>query len=85
MFIQSTSRGSDKTDVSQTERAVEDATGHVALCVAEEMFKCSGINELAGTHMPCLAKVLASLPLPENDQVSVVVVVVIVEHVNLHC
>ncbi|CAN0128576.1 unnamed protein product, partial [Ectocarpus sp. 8 AP-2014] len=45
-----------------------DATGHVALCITEELWTLSGIDgvsELAAS----LAKVLTSLPLPEDDQV----------------
>ncbi|CAB1120827.1 unnamed protein product [Ectocarpus sp. CCAP 1310/34] len=46
-----------------------DATGHVALCITEELWTLSGIDgvsELAAS----LAKVLTSLPLPEDDQVT---------------
>lgn len=51
-----------------TALSVEGASGHIALCIADELLICSGIEGLA-TTMLCLAKVLASLPLPENDQV----------------
>lgn len=40
----------------------------MALCVTEEMFTSSGIDGLSGMLMS-LAKVLSSLPLPEDDQV----------------
>lgn len=42
----------------------------MALCVADELYTCCGMDGLTDT-MLCLAKVLASLPLPEDDQVLV--------------
>lgn len=45
-----------------------DATGHVALCITEELWALSGMDGVSDLVVS-LAKVLASLPLPEDDQV----------------
>lgn len=45
-----------------------DATGHVALCITEELWTLSGIDGVSELAVS-LAKVLTSLPLPEDDQV----------------
>ncbi|CAM9831003.1 unnamed protein product [Ectocarpus sp. 12 AP-2014] len=46
-----------------------DATGHVALCITEELWTLSGIDGVS-EFAASLAKVLTSLPLPEDDQVT---------------
>lgn len=45
-----------------------DATGHTALCITEELWTLCGIDGADGLVMS-LAKVLTSLPLPDDDQV----------------
>lgn len=45
-----------------------DATGHVALCITEELWALSGMDDVSDLLM-ALAKVLTSLPLPEDNQV----------------
>lgn len=47
---------------------VVDATGHVALCITEELWTLSGIEGVSDL-VTSLVKVLTSLPLPEDDQV----------------
>ncbi|CAM9273270.1 unnamed protein product, partial [Scytosiphon promiscuus] len=52
--------------------AAGGATGHVALCITDELWTLSGIDVdgFPSDLALVLAKVLASLPLPEDDQVT---------------
>lgn len=47
---------------------VVDATGHVALCITDELWTLSGIEGVSDL-VTALTKILTSLPLPEDDQV----------------
>eukprot|EP00903_Cladosiphon_okamuranus_P019411 g17847.t1 len=62
------SSSSSKPSASSGENGV-DATGHVALCITEELWALSGMDGVSDLFAS-LAKVLASLPLPDDDQVT---------------
>lgn len=74
-----TSKSSDGDD-DDADR-VSDATGHAALCISEELWTLSGIDGVSSLVMS-LSKVLASLPLPEDDQVCVCVCMCVYVYVH---
>lgn len=63
--------GGNSSGASAIAAVAGGATGHVALCITDELWTLSGVDagEFSSDLTLSLAKVLASLPLPEDDQV----------------